>query len=180
MTEHNIILLTDSYKVSHHLQYPPKTSYCYSYFESRGGKFKNVIFFGLQYIVKKYLTGVQVTEEKIQEQKKLGIRKNMYCVTKEILSEHLGSVPFNEAGWRYILENHGGKLPVIIKAVPEGTTVPVKNVLFTVENTDPECYWLVGYLETILLQCWYPSTVASYSHEMKKVIHQALKATSGN
>jgi len=167
MTEHNIILLTDSYKVSHHLQYPPKTSYCYSYFESRGGKFKNVIFFGLQYIVKKYLTGVQVTEEKIQE-------------AKEILSEHLGSVPFNEAGWRYILENHGGKLPVIIKAVPEGTTVPVKNVLFTVENTDPECYWLVGYLETILLQCWYPSTVASYSHEMKKVIHQALKATSGN
>ena len=53
-------------------------------------------------------------------------------------------------------------------------------MLFTVENTDPECYWLVGYLETILLQCWYPSTVASYSHEMKKVIHQALKATSGN
>jgi len=69
MTEHNIILLTDSYKVSHHLQYPPKTSYCYSYFESRGGKFKNVIFFGLQYIVKKYLTGVQVTEEKIQPKK---------------------------------------------------------------------------------------------------------------
>ena len=54
-------------------KYPPKTSYCYSYFESRGGKFENVIFFGLQYIIKKYLTGVQVTEEKIQEVMKVAI-----------------------------------------------------------------------------------------------------------
>lgn len=167
MSDHNVILLTDSYKVSHHLQYPPNTSYCYSYFESRGGKFQNVIFFGLQYILKKYLSGVQVTEEKIKE-------------AKDILGLHVSSVPFNESGWRHILEKHGGRLPILVKAVPEGTTVPVKNVLFTVENTDPECYWLVGYLESILLQCWYPSTVASFSHEMKKVIHSAIKDTSGN
>ena len=36
----NIILLTDSYKVSHHVQYPENTTKIYSYFESRGGKFK--------------------------------------------------------------------------------------------------------------------------------------------
>lgn len=41
-TTDNIILLTDSYKVSHHIQYPPKTTKVYSYFESRGGKFKEV------------------------------------------------------------------------------------------------------------------------------------------
>jgi hypothetical protein len=40
----NIILLTDSYKVSHHVQYPPNTSKIYSYFESRGGKFTEVCF----------------------------------------------------------------------------------------------------------------------------------------
>ena len=67
MLENNIILLTDSYKVSHHVQYPPKTSYIYSYFESRGGKFDNVVFFGLQYIIKKWLSGVVVTEAGIQE-----------------------------------------------------------------------------------------------------------------
>jgi len=50
------------------------------------------------------------------------------------------------------MEHHGGKLPIKIKAVPEGTSVPVKNVLFSVENTDPKCYWLVGYLETIMVQ----------------------------
>lgn len=165
MLENNIILLTDSYKVSHHVQYPPKTSYIYSYFESRGGKFENVVFFGLQYIIKKWLSGVVVTEERIQE-------------AKELLSLHVSSVPFNEAGWRYILEHHGGKLPIKIKAVPEGTSVPVKNVLFSVENTDPKCYWLVGYLETIMVQCWYPCTVASYSREMKKSIYAALQQSS--
>jgi hypothetical protein len=44
---------------------------------------------------------------------------------------------FNEDGWRYILEKHGGKLPLVIRAVPEGTCMPTSNVLFTMENTDP-------------------------------------------
>lgn len=30
-------------------------------------------------------------------------------------------------GWKYILEKHGGKLPLRIRAVPEGSVVPVKN-----------------------------------------------------
>lgn len=30
--------------------------------------------------------------------------------------------------------------------------VPYKNVLFTMENTDPACYWLTNYLETLLVQ----------------------------
>ena len=51
MTE-NILLLTDSYKISHWKQYPPKTQNIYSYFESRGGMFENTVFFGLQYISK--------------------------------------------------------------------------------------------------------------------------------
>ena len=54
---------------------------------------------------------------------------------------------FNKGQWQYILEKHGGRLPVIIRAVPEGTIVPTHNVLFTVENTDPNCYWLTTWLE---------------------------------
>ena len=71
---------------------------------------------------------------------------------KEILSMHVPSVPFNEEGWRYILKEHNGHLPIKIKAIPEGTVLPTKNILFSVENTDPKCYWLVGYLETLLVQ----------------------------
>eukprot|EP01050_Picozoa_sp_SAG11_P025516 SAG11_NODE_5783_length_1465_cov_0.834553_3_plen_121_part_00 len=53
----NIILLTDSYKLTHFRQYPPGTETVYSYFESRGGKFPEINFFGLQYFIKRYFVG---------------------------------------------------------------------------------------------------------------------------
>lgn len=46
-----------------------------------------------------------------------------------------------------LFQKHGGYIPIRIKALPEGTVVPFKNVMFTVENTDPECYWLTNYFE---------------------------------
>lgn len=160
----NILLLTDSYKASHYRQYPKGTTNVYSYFESRGGKFPSTMFFGLQYFLKKYLLGVQVTEERIQE-------------AKDVWDAHLGPGMFNEAGWRHILEKHGGKLPVSIRAVPEGTRVTNRNVLMTIENTDPECFWLTNYLETLLVQVWYPSTVATQSFEIKRLINSYLEET---
>lgn len=54
--------------------------------------------------------------------------------------------------------------------MPEGTTVATKSVLMTVENTDPKCFWLTNYLETLLVQVWYPMTVCSQSKEQKKII----------
>jgi nicotinamide phosphoribosyltransferase len=68
-------------------------------------------------------------------------------------------------------------LPVRIKALPEGTITPVRSVLMTVENTDPKCFWLTNYLETLLVQCWYPCTVATQSLEIKKVIAKYLLKT---
>jgi nicotinamide phosphoribosyltransferase len=160
----NIITLTDSYKVSHAVQYPPNTSKVYSYFESRGGEFKETVFFGLQYFLKRYLEGCVVTLEHIVNAKKF-------------LNAHLGPGRFQEDRWQYILEKHGGKLPVKIRAVPEGTVVPTRNVLMTIENTDPECFWLTNYLETLLVQVWYPSTTATVSREMKKLLNASLIKT---
>ena len=117
MNNHNIILLTDSYKVSHHVQYPPNTTKIYSYFESRGGRHAEICFFGLQYFIKKYLLGKVVTEEKLMKQK---IYRNHFGP---------GTNVFNEEGWRYILKNHHGKLPIEIKAVPEGTILPYKTLV---------------------------------------------------
>src|SRR3990167_8171362 len=84
---------------------------------------------------------------------------------------------FNKEGWMYIAEKHGGKLPVSICSVPEGCVIPTHNVLMTVENTDPECYWLTNYLETLLVQVWYGSTVATQSREIKKMILEFLEET---
>ena len=78
----------------------------------------------------------------------------------------------------HILDKHNGHLPVVIKAVPEGTSIPTKNVLLTIENTDPEVPWLTNYLETLILQIWYPITVGTLSREVKKVLAKYLVKTS--
>ena len=163
----NIMLLTDSYKCSHYKQYPPGTTTVYSYLESRkGGKFPTTTFFGLQYIIKKYLVGQVITADKIAE-------------AKIFFDQHIGPGHFNAAGWQHILDKHDGKLPVRVRAVPEGTIVPTGNVLVTIENTDPECFWLTNYLETILLHVWYPTSVATLSRSMKDCILMHLQ-TTGN
>lgn len=163
--DQDIILLTDSYKPSHWKQYPPKTTGIYGFLESRGGEFPEILFFGLQYFLKKYLAGPVVSKENIIE-------------ARELLGAHFGNGSiFNEDGWMRILERHGGCLPVRIKAVPEGTAVPNSNVLMTVESTDPELAWLPNYLDPLLTQLWYPSTVATQSMAMKNVILEYLEET---
>jgi nicotinamide phosphoribosyltransferase len=158
----NIILNTDSYKVSMFKQYPAGTTGVYSYIESRGGRYDRTVFFGLQAFIKEYLLSP--------------ITQNDIDVADEILTAH--GEPFNRAGWQYILDKHSGYLPVVIRAVPEGSVVPVKNVLATIENTDPECFWLTTWLETALLRAvWYGTTVATQSWKIKQVILDALEKT---
>jgi nicotinamide phosphoribosyltransferase len=157
--------MTDSYKLSHYKQYPDGTENIYSYFESRSGaKFPYTVFFGLQYMIKRYLQGEVVTRRGIDQA--AGVAK-----------VHMGGVEgaFNQEGWEYILEKHYGRLPVRIRAVPEGTPVETGNVLMTIEATDPKCYWLPNYLETLLVQAWYPSTVATLSHQVKQIIRRGLE-----
>ena len=67
----NLILLTDGYKLSHYLLYPPGTTKICSYFESRGGAYERVLFFGLQAIIKKHLQGVVITHKKFDEAKQM-------------------------------------------------------------------------------------------------------------
>jgi nicotinamide phosphoribosyltransferase len=54
--------------------------------------------------------------------------------------------------------------------------VPVKNVLATIENTDPKAFWLTTWLETALLRAiWYPTTVATQSKMIKNIITDYLE-----
>lgn len=165
MLHDNLILLTDSYKLTHWKQYPPGTETVYSYFESRGGWFDEVVFFGLQYYLDRYLAGEVIRASDID-------------AAEHFVANHLGDATlFNRAGWEHIVNKHGGRLPVRIRAVAEGTPVPTHNVLMTIENTDPACYWLPNYLETLLVQVWYGSTVCTLSRAMKRLILGFLETT---
>lgn len=161
----NIILNVDSYKTSHYLQYPPGTRTVSSYIESRGGKYRHSLFFGLQFFIKQYLS-TPITQGDIDE-------------AEAVLTSH--GMPFNRAGWQHILDRHGGYLPIEINAVPEGTIVPVSNVMVQVHNTDPTCAWLTSYVETALLRAvWYPTTIATRSRHCRDIIRAALEKTADN
>lgn len=158
----NIILNTDSYKVSMLKQYPAGTTGVYSYIESRGGRYDRTVMFGLQAFIKEYLLEA-ITQADID-------------IADEILTAH--GEPFPRAMWQHILDKHAGFLPVVIRSVAEGTVVPVSNVLATIENTDPECFALTTWLETALLRAvWYGTTVATQSYTIKQVILDYLERT---
>lgn len=162
----NIILMTDSYKLCHWRMYPDGTEYVYAYLESRiGAKYNKTVFFGLQYYIKRYLTGKVVTRDFIDNAEK-------FVITHMGGAEH-----FNRGMWEYILSEYNGYLPIEIRAVPEGTPVSVSNVLMTVVNTDPKCAALTNHLETILSQVWASSTVATLSYEVYKLIEFYRDAT---
>ena len=168
MLSNNMTLITDTYKLAHWKMYNELSiKKIHSYFEARkGAHFNSTTFFGLQCLLKKLVEN-PVTMDMINE-------------GEMITNAHIGPNNFNREGWEYIVREHGGKLPVIIKAIPEGTEVPKGNVLMTIENTDPNCAFLPNHLETFLTQVWYPSTVSTLTKEIKKICTQSLLTSSNN
>ena len=150
----NRVMLADSYKYSHASQYPQNMVAMYDYMESRGGVYTVTKFFGLQYYLKKYFsTPIEITEvlEAADYAKKHG-------------------VPFDIEGWKHIVYNLNGYLPIKIKAVPEGSLTPTGNVLMTIESTDHKVPWIAGWMETVLMKIWYPTTIATKSHYVKEML----------
>lgn len=161
---YNPITNVDSYAYSHWKQYPKNTTNVFSYIESRGGFYDKTIFFGLQYFLKEYFC-TPITQENINE-------------ASAFVEQHMGPDIFNKAGWQYILDVHSGYLPLRICSVAEGTIVPTHNVLVTIENTDPACFWLGSYFEAAILRAaWYGTTVATNSYAMKQTIKKYLELT---
>lgn len=168
MTITNPILATDSYKFSHFMQYPPGSEYVTSYVEARGSKIEgitDVVMFGLQAFINEVLN-VRITRQHVEEAK-------TFC------EKH--GVPFNYEGWMIIVNDHNGYIPVFITAVPEGTPIPLGNVMIQVNNTDRRLPWVTSYIETLLLSyVWYGSTVATLSREIKREIKKYLDISSDN
>lgn len=165
-TKENFVLLTDSYKIGHASMYPVGTENVYSYFESRkGAKYPYTVFFGLQMYLKKYFEGVVVTQKDIEE-------ADAFC------KAHFGMDIFNRKMWEKIVKVHGGKLPLEIKAVAEGTPVPVNNVMVTVRATDKDCAPLTNVIETILTHLWHSSNVATISRDIKVFLNDMFERTA--
>ncbi len=164
MFEINRIIDTDSYKASHWLQYPPNTTRAFFYLESRGSDrdWNETVFFGLQYLLKNYFLA-PFTQAMVEE-------------AREVITAH--GLPFNYDGWSNLFAKHNGKMPLRIRAVAEGSVVPLHNVLMTVETTDDEFAWVGSWFETQLLRVWYAVTVSTQSWQIKRDVYKFLQETA--
>ncbi len=160
----NPLLCTDVYKMGHMEQYVPGCTKVYSYLQARSNRtFDKTVLFGAQYFAKEYLTQ-PITNDHVTEF--LRIRKAI-----------LGTDASDDVKEKLARLANLGFWPLEIKAVPEGTVIPTKNVLLTMTNTDPDFFWTVGFIESMLLKIWYPITVATTSFQYKVIVNRYFEKT---
>jgi nicotinamide phosphoribosyltransferase len=168
----NIMLLTDGYKLDHRRQYPDGTQVVYANFtprDSRTGADK-VVLFGLQYFLKHYM------EDYANETffyKPKGIVLDEY---KKCLDNYLGPT---DIGTEHIAALHDyGRMPLEFYALPEGTQVPIRVPMFTIENTHHDFFWLTNYFETLMSSVlWLPCTSATTALQYRTIFNQYAKQT---
>lgn len=168
----NPLLLTDGYKLGHKEQYPQGTTKVYSNWTPRKSRIEGVnevVFFGLQYFIKEYLINQFNTEFFKQPKAKVVAEYKKYV-------DHYLGVNYDVS---HIEELHDlGYLPIEIKALPEGTSVPIRVPMFTIVNTLPAFFWITNYLETLLSNIiWQPCTSATIAKQYKTVLTKYAQET---
>ncbi len=171
----NMMLLCDAYKLSHRTLYPAGTTKVYSTWTARESRLKGisaVVALGFQGFIKEHL---------IESFNTNFFKRNQDEVVAEfarIFRCTLGTEP----DVSHIRELHNlGYLPLEIKALPEGTLVPVRVPMLTIVNTDPRFFWLTNYIET-LASCsmWQPTTSATIAHEYRRILDKYAAETGGS
>lgn len=170
----NPLLLTDGYKVDHRRQYPKGTTLVYSNWtprKSRMEEVNEVVFFGLQYFIKKYILEEFQTQFFDQPKEKVVAR---YA---RRINTYLGE---NQVGTKHIEDLHDlGYIPMVFKALPEGSVVPLRVPMFTMYNTKPDFFWLTNYFETLLSAVvWMPCTSATIARQYRMVLDKYAHETS--
>lgn len=169
----NPFLLTDYYKVGHVFQYPENTTLVYSNLTPRKSRLDNIdemVFFGLQYFIKEYL--IDYFNDNFFRQQKEKVVADYKRRIATSLGAHLPT-------YEHLERLHDlGYLPVEIKALPEGSKVPMRVPCLTIVNTLPEFYWLTNFLETILSAIiWQPCTSATIAYEYRKLLDRYAEKT---
>lgn len=169
----NPITLIDGYKLDHKRQYPRRTTKVYSNWTPRSSRVPGqdeVVFFGLQYFLQRYLT---------EEFGEGFFSRNVDSVCRRYQRRINGYLGPNQIGSQHIHDLHDlGYLPMDFRAIPEGTPVPLRVPMLTVENTHKDFAWITNYFET-LMSCtmWLPCTSATTAFRMRKLIDEAARKT---
>ena len=170
-------VLADFYKITHRMFYPAGTTEIYSTWIPRSAEYFSAktdfaVGFGFQLFIKKYLMDY--------------FDKNFFGRTEDEVASEYEYIIKNTLGGdvdaSHIRSLHRlGYLPLEIKAVPEGTKVPIKVPSLTIRNTQPEFYWLTNYLETIMSsELWMPSNSATIAAHYRSLLDGWAMNTTGS
>lgn len=162
---------TDSYKLSHPPLYPKNADMMVDYFEARGGYADEILWFGLRLIIKEYLLQ-RLTYEQADNM--------VEWANDHIIGHNIGD-DLKVALYK-VVDELDGRLPIRIRAAKEGSIIPIKNVLFEIGTSIPGKEWfsIISYLEAKLSRVWSPTTVATKSYHIRKIILAALEKSSDN
>lgn len=169
----NPLFLTDGYKTGHNKMYPEGTTLVYSNFTPRSNRYAPK---GCDHVVS---FGQQMVMQQIHE----AFQKDFFSQPKEVVCGQMREELSMYLGMDYDVTHFEklhdlGYLPIIVKALPEGTMVPIKVPVLTIYNTHPDFYWLTNYLETILSNLlWKPMTSATIAHQYRKVLTGWMRKT---
>ena len=169
------MLLADFYKISHKKLYATESAIIYATWTPRKSRIEGVnevVTFGLQGFIKKYLIDYfneNFFNRDIEEIKREYVR---------ILSNTIGG----DVETQHIEDLHKlGYLPIQIDSVAEGTLVPVRCPMFTIQNTLPEFYWVTNFLETLMsAEIWKPMTSATIALQYRKILDKWAEKTCDN
>jgi len=163
----NFILLCDTYKFHHYAEYPADTEAIYSTVVPRkASHYTDEIVAAGAAFTTAYLAGVTITQEMIDEAE---------------LEVNGSGYDFNRAGWEIILRDYGGKLPLSIFGVEEGSVVKPNTPILGIVNNDIRLFWLTSYVETVVQRImWKMTTTASLCRHIYKMIYETAVLTGAD
>lgn len=167
------MLLCDFYKISHRNLYKKGITRVYSTWTPRQSLLKDIdytVSFGQQRFVKQWLINF--------------FNQNFFNIPIEYITSDYkrfirATLGVTEPETKHIEELHAlGYLPLSIKSLPEGTRVPLRCPMLTIENTDDRFFWLTNYVETLLsAELWQPMTSATIADSYKQILTKYAKET---
>lgn len=121
-----------------------------------------IVVYGLRYYIQQFVERAIGDDDTVYAEnfyKKHGVKESPYSFPKEMFEQ---------------IKADGGRLPVKIEALPEGSVVYPHTPVFII-TAEKKYSHFCTFLETILTMVWYPSCVATLSRHTRALIEDAFR-----